>query len=104
MELAVPEFDPERGLGRAQGEILPRGSIAVDSVMTIPDPPTARVPKCTQCQSVGIDSGVLNWLIGDVMMRLREFTSRSSNGSSDRTLWFRFGFGSAASGTTISIR
>lgn len=41
---------------------------------------------------------------GDVMMRLREISSRSSNGWNNCTLRFRFGTGTAALGAAISTQ
>src|ERR1700722_3269364 len=52
------------------------GNTAVASVKTSAAPPTARLPRCTRCQSVAKPSVLEYWHIGETMMRLRSRTSR----------------------------
>ena len=56
------------------------GLTAVASAITSPAPPTARLPRCTRCQSVGRPSRAEYWHIGETAMRLRSVTSRSRSG------------------------
>ncbi len=58
----------------------PRGSIATDSVKTMPAPPTAREHRCWKCQSPGVPFSAEYWHIGDIVMRLRTRTERKSIG------------------------
>ena len=77
---------PSLGVGVAtrgrcrSGLIRPSGETAVASVMTSPAPPTARLPRCTRCQSVGYPSRAEYWHIGETAMRLRSVVSRSRRG------------------------
>src|SRR5579864_9653621 len=52
------------------------GTTAVASVKTSAAPPTARLPRCTRCQSVANPSVLEYWHIGETIMRLRSRTSR----------------------------
>src|ERR1700719_3860486 len=61
---------------RSWGLMRPSGRTAVASVKTSAAPPTARLPKCTRCQSVAKPSVLEYWHIGETTMRLRSRTSR----------------------------
>jgi broad specificity phosphatase PhoE len=58
----------------------PRRSTAVASTNTAPAPPCANLPRCTKCQSVTWPSCAEYWHIGEMTMRLRRRTPRSSIG------------------------
>ena len=67
------------------GLIRPSGVTAVDSVMISPNPPTARDPRCTRCQSVGTPScsSTLYWHMGESQMRLHRVSPRRAIGSNN---------------------
>src|SRR5438128_20934 len=65
---------------RSSGLIRPSAVTAVASVNTSPAPPTARLPRCTMCQSVANPFGLEYSHIGDMTIRLRSVTSRSEKG------------------------
>ncbi len=48
----------------------PSGNTAVASTITRPAPPTARLPRCTRCQSLARPSCAEYWHMGDTAMRL----------------------------------
>ena len=58
----------------------PRGSTAVASMQTSPAPPTARLPRCTRCQSLANPSSEEYWHMGETAIRLRKVTLRISSG------------------------
>src|ERR1700720_1025702 len=58
------------------GLIRPSGETPAASVKTSEAPPTARLPKCTRCQSVAKPSVLEYWHIGETIIRLRSGTSR----------------------------
>src|SRR5687768_15043971 len=58
----------------------PRFSTAVASTNTAPAPPCANLPRCTRCQSATMPSCAEYWHIGEMTMRLRRRTPRSSSG------------------------
>ena len=62
------------------GEMRPRASTAVASMQTSPAPPTARLPRCTRCQSLANPSSEEYWHIGETAIRLRKVTSRMASG------------------------
>ncbi len=66
---------------RSSGLMRPTADTAVASVSTAAAPPTARLPRCTRCQSVANPSSLEYWHIGDTRMRLRSGTSRNGSGS-----------------------
>ncbi len=63
------------------GEMRPSGLTAVASVSTSPAPPTARLPRCTRCQSLGRPSTLEYSHMGDTKMRFRNSTPRIVSGS-----------------------
>src|SRR5687768_8484707 len=65
---------------RSAGEIRPSAVTAAASVITSPAPPTARLPRCTRCQSLAKPSTLEYSHIGETAMRLRSGTPRSSSG------------------------
>src|SRR5665213_1180029 len=65
---------------RSCGEIRPSLVTAFASVMTSAAPPTARLPKCTRCQSVANPSSLEYSHIGETTSRLRRVTSRIFRG------------------------
>ncbi len=67
----------------SSGEIRPSNEMAVASTQTIAAPPTARLPRCTKCQSVGIPSSLLYWHIGETKMRFLNVSSRSCRGENN---------------------
>src|SRR5690348_18490391 len=67
----------------SSGEMRPSGETELASVNTSPAPPTARLPRCTRCQSVGTPPGEEYWHIGDTTMRLRNASAPSLIGSSN---------------------
>ena len=62
---------------RSLGVILPSGSTAAASVKTSPAPPTARLPRCTRCQSLAKPSVLEYWHIGETPIRLESVTARN---------------------------
>jgi hypothetical protein len=62
------------------GEMRASGEGHVISTYTRPAPPTARLPRCTKCQSPGTPSTALYWSIGDTTTRFSSTMSRSRNG------------------------
>jgi hypothetical protein len=64
------------------GEMRPSGVTAVASTITSPQPPAARLPKCTKCQSFGMPSTAEYWHIGDIAIRFRSVTPRIDSGLS----------------------
>src|ERR1035438_9820351 len=58
----------------------PRASTAVASIITSPAPPTARLPRCTRCQSDANPSTLEYWHMGDTAIRLRNVISRMVRG------------------------
>ena len=56
------------------------GRTAAASVKTSAAPPTARLPRCTRCQSEAKPSALEYWHIGETTMRLRSSTSRKRSG------------------------
>jgi hypothetical protein len=65
---------------RSCGVMRPSGVTAAASVRTSPAAPTARLPRCTACQSFEKPSRHEYWHMGDTAMRLRSFTERISRG------------------------
>ncbi len=59
----------------------PSGSTSVISAMTRPAPPTARLPRCTRCQSFTVPSLAEYMHIGDTTTRLGMVSSRSLIGA-----------------------
>ena len=59
------------------GEMRPSGETAVASTITRPAPPTARLPRCTMCQSVGRPLSLEYWHMGETKTRLEIVSSRS---------------------------
>src|SRR6476619_6555278 len=56
------------------------------SVNTTAAPPTARLPRCTRCQSFAKPSMLEYWHIGDTITRLGSVNERSGNGSNRRVI------------------
>ena len=56
---------------RSSGVRRPSGVTAVASTITIPTPPTARLPRWTMCQGCANPSGAEYWHIGDITIRFR---------------------------------
>ena len=52
------------------GLMRPSRLTSVISVITSPAPPTARLPRCTRCQSPGVPSSAEYWHIGETTTRL----------------------------------
>src|SRR6185369_12968673 len=65
------------------GEMRPSGETAVASTITSPAPPTARLPRCTRCQSVGIPSTLEYWHIGETHSLLLNSTLRKTKCSNN---------------------
>src|SRR5438309_750764 len=63
----------------SQGEIRPSGLTPLASTITRPAPPTARLPRCTKCQSVGIPSWLEYWHIGETKIRFLNSISLRRN-------------------------
>src|SRR5580704_4743247 len=61
---------------RSWGLMRASGNTAVASVKTREAPPTARLPRCTRCQSVAKPSVLEYWHIGETIIRLGSRTSR----------------------------
>src|SRR5258705_12410986 len=66
---------------RSCGLIRPSGRTAVASVRTSPAPPTARLPRCTKCQSLAYPSVLEDWHMGETNTRLANVISRIASGS-----------------------
>src|ERR1700704_349185 len=66
---------------RSCGLIRPSAVTADASVMTSAAPPTARVPRCTKCQSFEKPSTLEYWHIGETTMRLASVSERRGSGS-----------------------
>jgi hypothetical protein len=56
--------------------IRPWGETPLASTITSPAPPTARLPRCTKCQSFGMPSSLEYWHIGETKMRFGKVTER----------------------------
>ena len=67
---------------RSSGEMRPRGSTAVASVITRPAPPTARLARCWACQSVARPSRSSQeyWHIGETITRFGIVVARIDSG------------------------
>ena len=50
------------------------------STHTSDAPPTARLPRCTRCQSFGMPSSLEYWHMGETKTRLWNETERSAKG------------------------
>ena len=59
----------------------PSGSTSVISVITSPAPPTARLPRCTRCQSFTVPSLAEYMHIGDTTTRFGMVRPRSVIGA-----------------------
>src|SRR4029079_10130087 len=64
----------------SHGVMRPSGVTPLASTHTMPAPPTARLPRCTKCQSFGMPSSDEYWHIGETMTRLGRTTERSCRG------------------------
>ena len=62
------------------GLMRPSRLTSVISAMTSPAPPTARLPRCTRCQSSGVPSSAEYWHIGETTTRFGSTSSRRRNG------------------------
>src|SRR4051812_6829726 len=71
---------------RSRGLMRPSAVTAVASVSTAPAPPTARLPRCTRCQSVANPFGLEYSHIGDTAMRLRSVTPRIGSGENSAAM------------------
>src|SRR5262249_5422583 len=58
---------------------------AVASTNTRPAPPTARLPRCTRCQSFTKPSSAEYWHIGDTAILFRNVTPRIVSGVNNST-------------------
>jgi len=65
---------------RSFGVMRPSGETAVASDITMPAPPTARLPRWTRCQSSANPSVEEYWHIGETMIRFGTSVSRSESG------------------------
>ncbi len=70
----------------SHGEMRPSGDTAVASTRTSAAPPTARLPRCTKCQSVGSPSSLEYWHIGETNTRFLNSTPRSVSGENRRLM------------------
>ncbi len=61
---------------QSAGLMRPLGVTAVASTMTMAAPPTARLPRCTRCQSFGTPSRQEYWHMGETKIRLRRVRER----------------------------
>src|SRR5579872_3239148 len=75
---------------RSWGEIRPRASTAAASVKISAAPPTARLPKCTKCQSFAKPSSDEYWHIGETTSRFFSVISRILYGSNNIKNLIRF--------------
>src|ERR1700704_1290758 len=66
---------------RSWGLMRPSGSTAVASVSTSPAPPTARLPRCTKCQSFAYPSVLEYSHMGETKTRFANVRSRMEMGS-----------------------
>src|SRR5580693_3088764 len=64
----------------------PSGETAHASVKTSEAPPTARLPKCTRCQSLAKPSVLEYWHMGETTIRLRRVSSRMVSSSNSMHL------------------
>jgi len=78
------------------GLMRPSRLTSVISVMTSPAPPTARLPRCTRCQSPGVPSSAEYWHIGDTTTRLASTSERRRNG-------VNIGGGGGAAATDVPV-
>ena len=63
-------------------EMRPSRVTAVASTMISAAPPTARLPRCTRCQSLANPSSAMYWHMGDITIRLRNVIPRIFSGLS----------------------
>src|ERR1700732_2737787 len=66
----------------------PSGETPAASVKTREAPPTARLPKCTRCQSFAKPSVLEYWHMGETTIRLRRVSSRMVSSSNSMNLPF----------------
>jgi len=62
---------------RSSGEMRPCGSTAVASMMSMPAPDRARLPRCMTCQSVALPSSAEYWHMGATTIRFFRLTGPS---------------------------
>ena len=72
----------------SNGDMRPSGETAVASTITRAAPPTARLPRCTRCQSVGSPSRLEYWHMGDTKTRFLNSMRRSLNGENSLLIFF----------------
>ena len=65
---------------RSPWVMRPSATTAVASVMTMPAPPCANLPRWTRCQSLATPSSAEYWHIGEIMMRFFDVTPPSAIG------------------------
>ena len=65
---------------KSAGEIRPSGEMAAASVKINHAPPTARLPKCTKCQSFGNPFSAEYWHMGETTIRFFREISLSLRG------------------------
>src|ERR1700674_3027349 len=70
----------------SHGVMRPSGLTALASTLTNAAPPTARLPRCTKCHSLGMPSSLEYWHIGETKMRFLKATERSSSGEKRRDM------------------
>ncbi len=70
----------------SHGVMRPSGVTLAASVSTSPAPPTARLPRCTRCQSSGTPSSAEYWHMGETKTRLGIVTERSRTGLKRRDM------------------
>src|ERR1035437_3745932 len=75
--------------------------MAVASAITAAAPPTARLPRCTRCQSVAKPSTLEYWHIGLITMRFRSVSERSENGVKRPAVIFGLGVVSLGKRLTV---
>jgi hypothetical protein len=65
----------------SHGVMRASGLTALASTHTSDAPPTARLPRCTKCHSLGMPSSLEYWHMGETKTRFRKVTERSVSGA-----------------------
>src|SRR5579862_593970 len=68
----------------SQGVMRPSAVTPLASTHTSDAPPTARLPRCTRCQLLGMPSSLEYWHMGETKMRLWKVTERRVSGENRR--------------------
>src|SRR5690242_4598408 len=77
---------PSFQMPRSEAVMRPSGDMAEASCMTSAAPPTARLPRCTRCQSLAKPSTEEYWHMGEMTMRCLRVMDRRVYGVKRRLM------------------